>query len=297
MVGRFIRLATLGAAVTAPVGYALFVRPWARTWGVDRTEAATILPGDDIVADPTVVETRAITIDAAPGDVWPWLVQMGYGRGGFYSYDVLDQKGHSTDRIVPEWQHLEAGDQIPTNPAGGFAVRVVEPEHALVLYVDDGITQRWVTPIGPGADDLDASAAVTADQDAAPAESDSAVSGATTGEPEPTAMPAGVRASGAILTAGMPREFAGTWAFVLRPTPEGRTRLIERFRFRFPSNLPAGAPRQVAMRAVGFGVFLMTRRQLLGIRERAERLARASVPAPFTSPIGGEPSVAQPSVA
>jgi hypothetical protein len=254
---NFIRWAALGAALTVPIGaYALVVRPWSKRWGTDPTEQATVMPGDEIIADPSTVETRAITIDAAPGDVWPWLVQMGYGRGGFYSYDGLDQVGASANEIVPAWQHLAAGDTVPTSPMGGFEVKVVEPERALVLYVDDAIAATW-----------------TEDRRA---EHDT---------------PTGVRASGAVLTSTMPREFAGTWAFVLRQTPDGATRLIERLRFRFPPETPQPV-QKVALEALGFGVFLMVRKQLLGIRDRAERLAESKLPAPYVAPLAEAPAPA-----
>ena len=65
------------------------------------------------------IDTRTIEVDAAPEDVWPWLVQMGYGRAGWYSYDQMDQKGRSADEIVPEWQGLAVGDTMPhIRPAG-----------------------------------------------------------------------------------------------------------------------------------------------------------------------------------
>jgi hypothetical protein len=257
MLRRFIRLAAVGAAVTVPVGvYAFVVRPWAKRWGVDATEAATVLPGDDILPDASTVETRAITIDAAPADVWPWLVQMGYGRAGFYSYDHLDTKAGSADEIVPAWQDLKVGDTLPTHPAGGFEVRVLEPEHALVVYVDNEMAKRWTTT------------------------------------PPDEASPVGVQASGAFLGGSMPTEFAGTWAFKIAAMPDGRTRLIERLRFRFPDEVAMPA-RKLAMEALGFGVFLMVRKQLLGIRDRAEKLARTKLPVPYVaSPFGEAPTPA-----
>ena len=84
-------------------------------------------------------------------------------------------------------------------------------------------------------------------------------------------VPAPPEARGGMLSSTMPAEFRGTWAFVLEPTDDGRTRLIERLRFRFDGPQPAGA--ELAMEAMGFGLFLMMRRQMLGIRDRAERIA------------------------
>lgn len=246
---RFLRLAALGAAVTAPIGaYALLARPWMRRWGIDAAERARPLPGDDLVPAPTTVETRGITIEAAPEDVWPWLVQMGYGRAGWYSYDQLDQLGRSADEIVPEWQTIALGDTMPTHPDGGFSVRVLEPGRALVLYVDAAMAESWRT----------ATAEARAE------------------------TPAGVQLSGGMLERGVPTQFAGSWAFVIEPAADGSTRLIERLRFDFEGPQPAGM--RVAMEAMGFGVFLMVRRQMLGIRDRAERLAGANLPAPYVPP-------------
>lgn len=122
--------------------YQEIVRPWWRTWGVDERGATRPLPGDDIVATATAVETRSLEIDATPSAVWPWLLQMGYGRAGWYSYDQIDMAGASVRRIVPEWQTLDVGDIVPTHPGGGFEVRVIEPEHALVLYSDAAIVAQ-----------------------------------------------------------------------------------------------------------------------------------------------------------
>jgi len=94
------------------------------------------LAGDDIIGNPRADLTHAITIDAPPRDVWPWLVRMGCQRGGWYSWDVLDNAGvHSADRIIPELQHIAVGDVLPWKPTGndGFKVLRVEPERALIL--------------------------------------------------------------------------------------------------------------------------------------------------------------------
>lgn len=94
------------------------------------------VPGDDIIAEPRAEMTHAIDIDAPPGQVWPWLVQMGCRRGGWYSWDVLDNGGvRSADHIIPELQHLAVGDVLPMRPEGsdGFTVLRIEPDRALVL--------------------------------------------------------------------------------------------------------------------------------------------------------------------
>ena len=139
-----IKRVLVGAAVAA-AGWAAYsnVRRWWETWGVDPDEGARALAGDALVPDATVVDTRGLTIDAPPEAVWPWLVQMGFGRAGWYSYDRLDMRGASAERIVPEWQQLEVGDLLPTHPDGGFEVRVLEPGRALVVYIDAAMAARW----------------------------------------------------------------------------------------------------------------------------------------------------------
>jgi len=100
--------------------------------------------GDDILAgDAAATMTHAITIDAPPADVWPWLLQMGGQRAGWYSWDVLDNGGkRSADRIIPALQHLEPGDVLPARPTGkeGFKVLRIIPERALVL---ESLTPSW----------------------------------------------------------------------------------------------------------------------------------------------------------
>jgi len=99
-------------------------------------EAVRALPGDELVAEPKLRWQHAITIRARPADVWPWLVQMGCGRAGWYSYDGLDNGGvPSADRIVPELQQVQVGDIFPIRPQDEetFVVRLVEPERAVVI--------------------------------------------------------------------------------------------------------------------------------------------------------------------
>ena len=100
------------------------------------------LAGDDLVANPSAIETRAITIDAPPAAVWPWLVQMGFDRGGWYSYDQLDMRGTSAAKILPEHQALAVDDIVPTSPTTGFIVRQIEPGRALVLFSDTALVQH-----------------------------------------------------------------------------------------------------------------------------------------------------------
>jgi hypothetical protein len=98
--------------VTAP----LYRRRHLR-WGATDEELAAVMPGDDLIDDVAYLATRAITIDAPPAAVWPWLVQVGCLRAGFYANDLLDNLGHpSAERILPEFQHLEIGQWVPMSP-------------------------------------------------------------------------------------------------------------------------------------------------------------------------------------
>jgi hypothetical protein len=130
------RLLGLAAACAAPVLYARWVRPRLLTWGATPDEITSAYRGDGLVPEPDGSSTMATTLPAPPEEVWPWLVQMGYDRAGWYSWDRLDRGGQpSADRIVPEWQHLQEGQHLNVEPKGQnwFAVAVVEPARELVL--------------------------------------------------------------------------------------------------------------------------------------------------------------------
>lgn len=117
------------------------IRPWYTRWGADDAEVSAILPGDDLVTGSTIAQaTRAIDIHAPAAAAWPWLLQIGQGRGGMYSYDWLENLAgcniHTLDTIVPELQNLEIGDTIRLGPQEGlpyYKVVLLEPEKALVL--------------------------------------------------------------------------------------------------------------------------------------------------------------------
>ncbi len=238
-----LAVAVAGTAVSMAslAVYRGIVRPWYVGWGVEPYDEDRLLPGDELIAAPTAGDTRGIAIDAPAAAIWPWLVQMGFGRAGWYSYDALDMRGRSAEAIVPDWQALAVGDTLPTWPGGGFEVVQIEPDRALVLYLDDRIVTRQ---------------AETARE--------TAVGGVGA---EPATTP-GLAASAAILRT-QPREFRASWSFVLDPVAGERTRLIERFRVEYPAT---GRWNRLTGPAVAVGVFLMTRRQMLGIRQRAERL-------------------------
>ena len=118
--------------------YRLWIQPWQHRWGATDEEVRRAMPGDDLLPDAAST-TRAITIAAPPEQVWPWLMQLGYGRGGWYSYDWIDNDGRaSADRIIPELQQLQVGDQILMLPGMGPRVREVEPDRHLVAGDQQG---------------------------------------------------------------------------------------------------------------------------------------------------------------
>lgn len=208
----------VGVLLAAPV-----LRRWYNRWGATPEELTRHLPGDELVLDPKLGYTRVVTIDAPPSDVWPWLVQLGQGRGGFYSFDVLENligcRIHSTDRILPEHQHLERGDLVRSGPERYpcWEVLEVEPPHHLVLMGADPDTLR---------------------------------------APPVVAMipPKGYVAS--------------TWQWVLQPVAAGTaTRLLVRQRLTYSRN------QALLWHLVEPFNFVMERRMLLGIKQRAESSA------------------------
>jgi hypothetical protein len=128
------RLVAVGGAVAAGVA---LVRARCLRWGATDEELQVALPGDELVAAADLTATRAVTVRASVDGVWPWIAQLGQGRGGFYSYDFLeDLVGcdiHSAERVVAEWQSIDVGDVVHLHPEVGLVVAVVEPGRALVL--------------------------------------------------------------------------------------------------------------------------------------------------------------------
>jgi uncharacterized protein YndB with AHSA1/START domain len=190
-------LAALGTG--ALIAYAVAIRPRLRNWGARPHETRMALPGDELEPDPGMQTTRAVTISAPPGDVWSWLAQLGQERGGFYSYEWLENLAgcemRNADEIHPEWQHREVGESIMLHPAASLKMTLFEPERAFGI-------ENW-------------------------------------------------------------------GAFVLEPEGDGRTRLLARGR----------APREPLKMAYATLLeiphFVMERRMLLGIKERAERRFQA----------------------
>ena len=241
-------IAGTAASLAALATYRQVIRPWYESWGIEPGDDERLLPGDELIANPTAGETRGITIDAPEAAIWPWLVQMGFGRAGWYSYDRLDTRGRSAAAIVPAWQTIAVGDTMPTWPGGGFEIAQVEADRAIVLYLDDTIAARQLE------------------------EARSTAVGGVGAE----AMTPGLAASAAIMRT-QPQRFRVSWAFVLDPLDGSRTRLVERLRVEYPA---IAAWNRVTGPFFGAAVFLMTRKQLLGIKDRAERLMTRAPIAP-----------------
>ena len=227
-------------AIVTAAAVGLLVAGWLRlrwehaTWGLVPADQARTLPGDDLVPDADIVETRSLDVAAPPSAVWPWLVQMGYGRGGWYSYDQLDMRGPSARTIDPDLQALAEGDLVPTHPGGGFIARIVDAPRALVLYLDSAIAREQLASREGAA---------------------------------PATMPGGLKVAGSMGEMTMP-DFRVSWAFVLEDGTDGGTHFIERFRVR--TGEPS-LPQRLGMPFMGYGVFVMARKQMLGIKARAER--------------------------
>ncbi len=132
--------ALIGLVMTA---YLRWARRYQLRWGATDEEVNRHMPGDELNPNPKFLATRAITIEGKPEDVWPWLVQMGYRRAGFYGYDILENIGsprgiHSADRILPEFQHFTVGDEVPISPAGGLVFYAIEPNRYLIWSGEAG---------------------------------------------------------------------------------------------------------------------------------------------------------------
>jgi hypothetical protein len=130
-------LALIGLAAITGIVYARVVRPWMLRWGATLEEVNRPLPGDEVIPDPAMSTTHAILIRAPREVVWQWLIQIGQGRGGFYSYESLENliglDIHNTDEIHPELQNPQVGGIIPFWKEGGIPILKIEPPQLLVL--------------------------------------------------------------------------------------------------------------------------------------------------------------------
>jgi hypothetical protein len=140
----------LPVLLTAPL-----YRRWHLRWGANPAQASAPMAGDDLVPISHFTATRAITVDARPCDVWPWLAQVGFGRAGFYSYDLLDNLGRpSATEILPQWQRVRIGDIAapmagsPT-PATSFLVADAVPDEYLLWAKPDSTWAWMLVPLGP----------------------------------------------------------------------------------------------------------------------------------------------------
>ena len=207
-IGGLVAVGMTAAMGCAAATYDLVVRRRQLAWGATSEESHGPLAGDELIATADVIATRAITVRASSEKVWPWIAQLGQGRGGFYSYDFLENligcDIHSADRIVSEWQDIAVGDEVRLYPDGPLEVAALEPGRSLVL--------RGGVPMG-----------------------------------------------------NTPPPYDFTWAFEVREQPERTTRLLVRERYRYTRGW---APLVVEPAAAIS--FVMTRKMLRGIRDRAE---------------------------
>lgn len=138
------------------VGYRVWLRPRLLTWGATGAEISRDMPGDDLQPEPDLTATRAVTIHAPPDAIWPWLVQIGPGRGGAYTYDWIENLAgldmHSADEIRPEWQNLSVGDTISLGSSGpNMGVQVLSRPHTLV-FADEERAWVWALCLYPTGD-------------------------------------------------------------------------------------------------------------------------------------------------
>jgi len=131
---RYAGLAAIGGAKAARI---LLARPRYLRWGATDQECDEALPGDDLILPADLAATRAITVRASIVQVWPWIAQLGQRRGGFYSYDFLENLVgcdiQSADRVVPEWQDIEVGGEVKLHREVPLQIAAVEPGRSLVL--------------------------------------------------------------------------------------------------------------------------------------------------------------------
>ena len=150
-------VALASATALGSTVYGFVVRPRISRWGATDEEVQRPLPGDELPSPYGYrpISTRAITIDAPPEEIWPWLVQMGSGRAGFYTHEWVERllfityaDGHSATRLHPEWQELHVGDRVPYSRFNTVEVRMVDRPRCLiagewlVLEPLEGGTQR-----------------------------------------------------------------------------------------------------------------------------------------------------------
>lgn len=130
-------LAVLSIIILIMVVYFLWVRPYQLHWGATDQELKEAMPGDHLDSDPEFFATRAITISGTPEEIWPWLLQMGYGRAGYYGYDMIENLGsprgiRSADTILPEFQQFKVGDEVPISSVALMEFYAIEPNQYMI---------------------------------------------------------------------------------------------------------------------------------------------------------------------
>lgn len=134
------------------VGFLGWYRPWQLAWGASSAEVSQPMPGDDVVPCPTFSATRRVTVASPPAAIWPWIMQIGFGRAGWYSYDLLDNLGRrSADNLIPELQHLEVGDLVPLGPGknSGMRVKEIEAGRSMVWWDEKLRLTTWTWQLTP----------------------------------------------------------------------------------------------------------------------------------------------------
>ena len=139
------------AAVAGTLIYLKVLRPWQLRWGATGEELTRAMPGDEDVATPSFDATRGVTVHAPPEAIYPWIVQIGVTRAGWYSYDLLDNLGcPSAQRLLPEHQQIYIGQLIPMSPDGKYGIYVKEfRENEWILWYDKKGDTTWFWGIYP----------------------------------------------------------------------------------------------------------------------------------------------------
>jgi hypothetical protein len=205
MNSRITVAAVVGAVMAGGAAYAFLDYPPCASLGATHEERDAALPGDDLIPNG-LQSTRAITIQAPPEAIWPWLVQMGQDRGGFYSHDWLERlfgaEIRNADRIHPEWQTLSVADMVwpyperklramakSSNEIGGWRVACIEAERSLVVQSNAG---RWTWALVLQPMDGGAARLVARTRFARPEHALSRVVDALVGQPAHLVMEVGV---------------------------------------------------------------------------------------------------------
>jgi hypothetical protein len=144
-------LITVVLFIVLSILYLTLIRPWQLRWGASDEEMARDMPGDAIVASPSFNATRAVTVNAPAENIYPWIVQVGMTRAGWYSYDLLDNLARpSAEEILLEHQTIQIGDVIPMSPDGKQGMHVYDfLENKWMLWWDNLGDSTWVWDIYP----------------------------------------------------------------------------------------------------------------------------------------------------